>query len=1101
MRLSRLARATLLAVGVVSAASASNGYFRHPTVHGNQLVFTAEGDLWTASITGGEAHRLTSHESEESRSHLSPDGKLIAFVASYEGTQEAWVMPAAGGQPRRLTFEGGAVHVLGWTPKGEVLYSAFNSVGPNNQRVISTVHPDTLARRTFPLADVTDAEMSDDGNTLFVVRHGPTVRNDNLKLYRGGLAAEIWRFDVNGKSEAVKLAFNFPAKRPMVWQGRLYFVTDKDGTDNVWSSTFDGSDLRQETRNSGWDMRGVSLDQGHIVYQLGADIHVFDLASGKDSVPDIHLSSDFRQQAERTIRNPLNWLESVDLAASGNRVALVARGQIALAGQNQLRRIDIATPAGSRSRLATISHNGKWVYAINDANGEQQIWRFPADGSQGGKALTSDQAGYRTTLVESPDGKWIVHGNKFGKLWLLDIASGKNTLLDESISGDYSNIVFSPDSKTLALSRTGATGQRNQIVLVEMSSGGKHMVTTEKYDSHDPAFSPDGKWLYFLSDRNFEASIAGPWGDRNMGPFFDKRTKVYALALQDGLRFPFQPKDELEVSQGDKAADSKDHDKKSADKDKSGEGDKAKPDSKALPAIVWNGLNGRLFEVPLAAGNYRGLDLDDKRLYILEASGQGKHVLKTLPIEATSPQALVFANDVREAVLSSDKKKVMIRKQNNDLLIADAGAKLPDDVSKLAVRTGDWNVTLQPRAEWNQMFADAWRMHRDFLFDPNMRGADWKTVRAKYEALLPRVNDRLELEDLIAQMNSEVSTLHSQMRPGDVRNAGDGSTPAFLGATVEKVTDGYKVTHIYRGDPELPDEASPLLKPGVDIREGDVITAINGKLTIEARDLSDLLRNQAGQQILIDFKRGQDARRAIIIAANAMTNSGLRYGDWEESLRRKVDEASKGRIGYLHLRAMGGNDIANFAREFYANINRDGLIIDVRRNNGGNIDSWIIEKLLRRAWAFWRPRDGSPDFKYTNMQQTFRGHLVVLIDEQSYSDGEAFAAGIKELGIAPLIGKRTAGAGVWLSDGNRLVDGGQARAAENGVFSVKTGELMVEGIGVEPDILVENPPRHTFEGGDKQLEAAIQWLQDKLTREPIKPLVQGAIPPVGKSVK
>jgi tricorn protease len=346
-------------------------------------------------------------------------------------------------------------------------------------------------------------------------------------------------------------------------------------------------------------------------------------------------------------------------------------------------------------------------------------------------------------------------------------------------------------------------------------------------------------------------------------------------------------------------------------------------------------------------------------------------------------------------------------------------------------------------------------------------------------------------------MMGELGAMHSQVRAGDQRSIPDSWAQSHLGAILSRTQAGYRIDHIYRTETELPSEAGPLAKPGMDVKEGDIITAINGRLVLEERDISDLLINRAGQQVLLGLRRGQtDLKPIIVTPANAAQNTGLRYTDWEENNRLQVEKAGDGRFGYLHLRAMGGSDINTFAREFYANAERDGLIIDVRRNNGGNIDSWVIEKLLRRAWSFWTTADGT--YRGVNMQQTFRGHLVVLIDEYTYSDGETFAEGVKQLGIAPLVGRRTSGAGAWLTDSNGLVDGGMIRVAEWPQFAVKDGAWLIEGKGVSPDVDVVNPPYETFNGKDRQLETAIKLLQDKLAKEPIHALKPKGIPSLGR---
>lgn len=1087
-------------IALAPAARAADAYFRFPTLAGEQAVFTAEGDLWSVPLAGSHATRLTTHPAEETNATASPDGKWLAFTAAYDGPAEVYVMPVAGGAPKRLSFEGGRSVPVGWTKAGEVLYVTQAQVGPNRERVLVAVDPATLNRHTLPLADANDAAVAPDGHTLYFTRFGLAVSGDNEAAYRGGLLAHLWRFDLDGKTEAQKLLD--PAhpdlagndRRPMPWGDRVYFISDSDGHANLWSMNADGGDRRQLTHQSDFEMRGASLADGRIIYQLGADLHLYDISAGTDRKLSIDLVSDFDQERPHLVKKPLDFFETASFAPNGERVAVTARGRVTLMGIGPLRRIDVATPQTSRARNALVSPDGKWVYAIVENADAPQIWRFAADGSPDAKQLTKDDAGHREGLVLSPDGKWLAHATRDGRLFLLDLDKGDNQAIDTAPEVDLDNITWSSDSGHLAFTRSDSDVERGQLFLYEPATKTKQRLTSDRYEAGAPAFTPDGKWLYFLSNRHFEPTKGSPWGDRNMGPFFDRRTQIYAVALQAASRFPFQPKDELTPA--------KPADKPDADKDKKPDKDK---DKKPVvgPAIEWNGLADRLYEVPVEAGNYSELSVDDKRLYFLEETGTEHHTaLKTLAIEDQAPKTQEYMGDVRQYALSADRKKLFVRRwakdgKIGDMLILEPGAKAPSELDKGKVRADDWAIAVDPRAEWRQLFDDAWRLDRDMFFDPAMRGTDWPKIHAKYAPLVERVTDRDELNDVLAQMLTELGTMHSQIAPGDLRTAQDGGQPGFLGATFVREAGGARIAHIYQTDRELPDERGPLDRPDVDAREGDLITAVNGTPVANVDDIAQLLTGQAGQQVLLTLTRPDPAAKdknakpkeikTVVSAVDARHNADLRYSDWEESRRRTVEAASGGHIGYLHLRAMGRNDIATFAREFYAQFDRDGLIIDVRRNDGGNIDSWVLEKLLRRAWAYWTPRYGA-HHAATNMQQTFRGHLAVLVDENTYSDGETFSAGIKALGLGPLIGMRTAGAGVWLSDDNRLADKGLARAAETPQFAIGTGEWLVENKGVTPDIEVENLPNATFKGEDKQLDTAIHTLLDKLKTDPVKPL-------------
>lgn len=391
------------------------------------------------------------------------------------------------------------------------------------------------------------------------------------------------------------------------------------------------------------------------------------------------------------------------------------------------------------------------------------------------------------------------------------------------------------------------------------------------------------------------------------------------------------------------------------------------------------------------------------------------------------------------------------------------------------------------------MFEDAWLMHRDSFFDKNMRGLDWQATKAKYQPLLARLTDRHELNDLFKQMMGELDSLHSQVYGGDLPADAKQPKAANLGARLEQTKHGVRISHIYQNDAELPSHASPLGRIEVDAAVGDIISAINGKSVNTVADVAKALRNQVNKQVLLTLKRNKNSIKTVVEPIDNRTNAKLRYLDWVNHNSQKVSDNSQGDIGYLHLYAMGAGDIASFAREFYANIDKQGLIIDVRRNRGGNIDSWIIEKLLRRAWMFWQPTQGTPN---SNMQQAFRGHIVVLTDQLTYSDGETFSAGVKALGIAPLIGKQTAGAGVWLSGRNALTDKGMARVAEYPQYAMD-GRWIVEGRGISPDIEVDNLPLATFNGHDAQLEKAISYLKAQLVEQVVSPLKAEPMPTSG----
>ena len=1127
----------LLALPVEHAdaqSGASLGYFRQPAVSAEAIVFVAEGDIWRANIYGGAAQRLTTHAGEESNPAISPDGKWVAFTARYEGPAEVYVMPMTGGAPTRLTFDGDNARVQGWAGDTKVLYNTARYSDKPNARLY-TVDTKTRAVAAVPLADA--AEGCYAGTTLIFTRQ--PVNSDSLKHYEGGLAQKIWAW--NGKAEALPLTADYKgtSRQPMCGATRIYFLSNRDGTMNVWSMNRDGRDLKQHSQHNDFDIRGASIFvNAHtktemIVYQRGADIYTLDPASNVSRKIDIALQSDFEQTRARWIKTPWDFVTHLEPSPTGDRVAITARGQVLVVPAGAGRRVEVTRVSDTRARRGTFSHDGKSIYTFADTSGEVELWRYPANGVGQPKQMTKNATVLRERAFPSPDGKLVAHTDKDRRLYLFNLATGVDVQIDRSAFDGYENIIWSPDSRWIALHKATENGFE-ALNLIEIATKKITQLTSDRYIARDAAFSPDGKWLYFLSNRNLQSVVTSPWGQRSPEPFFDRQTKIYALALDPAARWPFLPKDELQKSEPEKKPETKPSpsvlpivpapvpppttppapDKEeptgavaannSGAESKVGTSAGAKPEASAkITPLVLSGLSDRLYEVPIPAGNYSALATDGKRLYfqVTEATVERKISLRSVAIESaglTPPVVDVFFDEIRQYELTRDAKKIFIRRQN-DLFVFDAGkaAPPPPEQAKFAVNLRDWTYSLEPRDEWKQMFVDAWRMHRDYFYDKNMHGVDWLKTRAKYEPLMARVTDRAEVNDVIAQMISELSALHSQVFTQDLRRGADAIDVGSLAANVEKTPLGFRVTKIFGGDPELLDERSPLARPEVNVKMGETITAINGVAASSSLSpsLGELLRNQNGRQVLLLVQNAAGKSRDVIVTPiDPRRDRELRYLTWERERSDSVNRASSNRIGYVHLQAMGPADIARWAREFYPVYQREGLILDLRYNRGGSIDSWIIEKLQRRAWHFWQSRDA--DQVRSNQQLAFRGHVVALIDADTYSDGETMAQGLRRLGIAPLIGMTTAGAGIWLSDQNRLSDNGIARAAEFGSFvdDGKERAWITESVGVAPDIAVDNLPFATFNGSDKQLETAIGYLLDKMAKEPMRKPTPPAFP-------
>jgi len=1092
-----------LAAGIIFAASlgagdkgsARPGYYRYPAIHGDTIIFTAEGDLWSVSAKGGLARRLTSNPGKEADAAISPDGQTVAFSAQYEGPVDVYTMPVDGGLPQRRTWDGNAIPA-GWTPDGRLLVRTERYSTLPDAKLVAI---DASGKKEFiPLAQAASGSYSADGKTLFFTRLDR--QPSSTKRYQGGTAENIWRYEAG--SEAVLLTGDWPgtSNNPMAWDGRVYFLSDRDGVMNVYSMDRNRKDLKQHTHQRGFDIQSASLFEGRIAYQCGADLWLLDLKTGEDAMINITLVSDFDQLRDHWVKKPLDYLTAAHPAPDGGAAVFTARGEVFTLPVDSGRIVKVAGNSGVRYREARYMPDGKSIVALSTESGETEFWKYPANGTGSPEQWTNDSKVLRWEGIPSPDGKWLAHRDKDQQLWLYDITAKQQKRIAQSMEDYFEDLTWSPDSQWLAYVETPHNTFR-QVKVVNAKTSAIQEITSNRYNSFSPSWSSDGKWLYFLSDRALTTTVPSPWGTRQPDPYFDRSMKIYELALTPGLRSPFAPVDELHPDHPEQSAkpeepktEPKSEPKKNEPKKEEASKEETKKEAAKKPAppvvnIEFKDLAARLNEVPVLAGNYSQLQATEKRLCWLDRSGEAppKEGLACMDIanKGTSPETVV--EEVKNYELSLDRKKMLVWK-HDDFYIFDSDAKAPglNDpkvLAKAKIDLSKWTFATNPRAEFRELFLDAWRLERDYFYDRNMNGVDWKQIRERYLPLADRVADRDELNDVIAQMVSELSALHIFVRGGDSRKPADQVDLATLGALLrrDEQAGGYVVQHVYLHDPDLPKEAPPLAQPDSVVHEGEVIVSIDGEPLLGVADERAVLRGKAGRQVFLRVKAPSGQTRDVIVTPiSARDDADMLYKEWELSRRLKVDADSQGHIGYVHLRAMTSGDIEQWAREFYPVFDRQGLIIDVRHNRGGNIDSWLLAKLLRPAWFWWQPRIGNPS---SNMQYAYRGHIVVLCDQETASDGEAFAEGFRRLGLGKLIGVRTWGGEIWLSASNRLADRGIATAAEIGVYGPE-GKWLIEGHGVDPDIVVDNLPHASFEGSDAQLDAALQYLKEQIQKDP-----------------
>ncbi len=1043
-------------LAVAAEGLAAPGYYRFPSLHGETVVFTAEGDIWSVPVAGGDARRLTTHPSFELGKAISPDGKWIAFNAAYEGPTEVYVMPLAGGLPRQITFEGHFHRVLGWSSPTKILTATSRYAGPSRNMQLVELDIDHHTSSLVPLFQASDGAWNDNRSSLFFTRF--EKQSSYTKRYKGGTAQNLWRFDA-GAQEAVPLTADYPgtSRHAMWWNGRVYFATDRDGTMNLWSMLPDGSDVKQHTRHDGFDVRTPQLDAGRIVYQLGADLRLYDVAQDADRPIDIRLISDFDQTREKWITNPTSFLSEGAISPAGDRIALISRGQLFVSPVPAGRIEPISRKRGVRYREVSFSSDGKSLIVLSDESGEFEFWKFELDAIDRREQLTNDGQVLRYGAVLSPDGKFFTYQDKNQHLWLYDLTAKTHAQIAESLVGGFNALAFSPDSKHLVWSTNG-DNDFSQIWMFDVATRTARALTSERIDAHSPTWSRDGNRLFFIVDQNLASEVGSPWGMRQPEPFFDNVSYIYELPLKTGLRSIFEEPNE--ATKQVTLTPGKDFD--------------------------FEGLALRMSRVPLPPGNYSNLAASAQNLLFVHRDGTGPRqthlrALKLGPNPGAPRELLTGAGSF---TLSLDARKALSRAGNNVFVFdANVAGTLNADGSR--VNLAGWSFAVDPREEWRQMFIDAWRMERDYFYDRGLHGVDWKHELDRHLPLVDRVTDRSELNDLLTQIVGELEALHIFVSGGDQRGGTDNIQPGSLGVDLlrDVQAGGYRIVRIPRWDPDYPEEAPPLLRADPRIREGDVLLTINRVPVLDARHPAELLKNQTGRDVLLTIRSvetGQE-RPVLVKAGSAAQMENLLYSEWQVTRREAVEKQGDSQIGYVHLKAMGASDMSDWVKQYYPVYRRPGLIIDVRYNNGGNIDSWILSRLLRQAWFFWQPRVGRP---YWNMHHAYRGHIVVLCNEWTASDGEAFSEGIKRLNLGTVIGTRTWGGEIWLSRNNTLVDNGIATAAQIGVFGPE-GEWLIEGHGVEPHIVVDNLPHQTFLGRDAQLEAAIEFLQKKIAEEPI----------------
>jgi tricorn protease len=1061
----------VLFLAFAGALPAETKLLRFPDIHGDKVAFTYGGDLWTAPSTGGTATRLTAHPGLEVFAKFSPDGKWIAFTGQYDGDEQVYVMPAAGGAPRQLTYYpargplpprwGYDNQVYGWSNDGRrVLFRSLRDGWFPGFSRLYTVSMEGGPSEPLPMPESGAGAFSPGGNQLVYSPRARDFRTE--KRYSGGQANQLYIFDTETHA-AKKISEGPRAARDPMWIGEsIYYDSDRDGHFNLYYYDIKSGRTTQATFNKVWDVRWPSTDrQSRIVYELNGGLEIYDVRSRKTTPISITVPDD--GLARRPARvSAANLVEAASLSPKGERVLFGARGDIFSAPVEKGPVRNLTNTSNAHEKWPRWSPDGSKVAFISDQSGEEELWVAAQDGSSKPEQITTGGKAFRYWPEWAPDGKRIAFGDKDGRLYVVTLEDRKLAEVAHSTKGRISDYRWSPRGNHLAFSMNNAAGF-GSLRIWSASDGKTHRVTSEYFESGVPAWDPDGNYLYFLSNHDFAPQLSGvEWNFAT-----NRQVDIYAMALRKDVKNPFPAESDEVALEGAKKDEKKDEKPKDL-------------------AIDFDGIESRVAKVPVEGSNYGGLAAKSGFLIysVLPAAYYGRQADTKSSVRIYSikdRKETTLLEDTGSMTLSQDGSKLLSRAGNAFTIMdaAPAGA-----ASKKAVSTANLYVDRVPEKEWAQIFDEVWRRYRDFFYAPNMHGYDWEAVRKQYRPLLEHVAHRSDLNYVISEMISELTVQHAYIDGGDMQQM-PRPRVALPGArfALDAASNRYRIARIFQGQNEEDIYRAPLAEIGVDVKVGDYVLSINGQELTGKDDPYRLLRNAADNPVALMVNAKPSIEGARSVSFRPITDeSKLVYLDWVTRNRNTVTEMTGGKVGYLHVPDMGADGIREFIKWYYPQLRKEALIVDVRANGGGNVSRMLIERLSRKILAAQFSRTVDEPALYP---EAFAGPMVALLNENSSSDGDIFPAMFREAKLGPLIGKRSWGGTIGITNHGQLVDGGTVNVPEFGFANAK-GEWIIEGHGVDPDIEVDNDPRAVIQGKDPQLERAVAEVLARMKTTPAK---------------
>ena len=1084
--LSLLALAFWLAAAPFAAEEAR--LLRFPAIHGNQIVFSYAGDLYTVASSGGVARKLTSDEGYEMFARFSPDGKSIAFTGQYDGNTEVYLVPSEGGVPKRLTYTatlerddvsdrmGPNNIVMTWRDNQSIVFRSRRIEWNDFKGQLFLASTEGGLPEQLPLPRGGWCSYSPDKKRLAYNRVFREFRT--WKRYRGGQADDIWIYDFEAKT-TTNITEN-PAQDlfPMWHEDKVYFVSDRDENKrmNLYVYSLADQSTRKLTTFADFDIKFPALGPDAIVFENGGYLFRFDLASEQAQKVPVYIQEDFAI-GRGGLKDVSKATTNYEISPDGSRALFGARGEIFTVPAKYGNTRNLTQSSGVHERNSKWSPDGQWIAHVSDASGEDEIYIVPQDSSAPSTQLTTNGDTYKYEILWSPDSKKLLWSDKKLRLQSVDIDSKEIVLIAQATAWEISNYTWSPDSQWIAYAKPEER-QLPRIYLYSMAKKETYPVTDSWFSSQGPAFSSGGKFLFFVSNRNYSPRYSQTeWNHA----YFDMEN-IYFVTLAKETKSPFAPKsDEVKIKKDDKAPKNGDKEEKDSAKKEEKDATKEageKEEKKVVVKVDPEGLAQRIGVLPIAASNYGHLtSVGDKLYYTRHGTKDEKTRIFLYDLDKQKETDL---GEFSGFEISADSKKMLVSGDGSFAIIDLPTAKID---AKEKLNLGDLKMTLDRRAEWNQIYRESWRQMRDFLYAPNLHGVDWPKIRSLYEPFLAHVNHRADLNYIIGEMIGELNVGHTYVGGGDYPKAERIAT-GLLGAKIERdpASGFYRIREILQGQNWDKSLRSPLTEIGVDVREGDYILAVDGKPANEIKDLYAALANTVGKQVTLKVNaepRAEGSRQAVVIPTG--DERPLYYLNWVQRNIEKVSKATDGKVGYVHIPNMGVDGLNEFVKRFYPQTHKEGLVVDVRGNGGGNVSPQIIERLRREPAMITIARNASINVDPSGM---VLGPKVMLLDEFSASDGDIVAYRFKKHKLGPVIGKRSWGGVVGIRGTLPLLDGGFLNRPEFSRYDLEGKEWIMEGKGVEPDLYVDNDPAREFAGIDDQLDKAIAVIKEELQKNP-----------------